>query len=345
MYPFRVFVSYARQDKEVARAVVESLRTVGTRPIWDESIRPGRLFLEEIKEKIATAHLFVPLLTPASRERPWVHQETGYALAINVPVLPIALATLPSEMLAGLQALVVKEDLTDLKDRLVEVDFEGIVLPPQPRPPVVYSIADLPESRTEAIVSQGSRLTNSIGPGRIRQRALFSSFSIPDDEPSAAVWEYLDREQPRSLYYRQLLLNERRLLERQARDHGCTLIITPLIDPGPVSSLVHRTRIETLLKFLESMQKSWVDVVFSERFDQGNETIVGDVLLARALPPNPNWDYRQTMFTSHAPTVLQALRGFDDVFRRECRQQGIVAGHSRDFVIDRLRVRLRELSP
>lgn len=343
MHPFRIFVSYTEQDRKLAEALVGTLRKIGARPTWDEDFRPGRLFLEEIKEKIATAHLFVPLLTSASQQRPWVHQETGYALAMNVPVLPIALGSLPSEMLAGLQALVVG-DLSDMKRRLREVEFESLVLPPQPRPPVLYSIADLPESRTEAIVSQGTRLAPSAASGRIRQRALFSSFSIPDEEATATVWDDLDREQTRSVYFRQLLCDERRLLERQAKDCGCTLIITPLVDPGPVGPLVHRIRIETLIGFLESVQDSQVDVVFAERFDLGNETIVGDVFLARALPPHPNKDYRQTLLTSHAPTILQACRAFDDAFRRECRRQGIEPGHSRALAIDRLRVRLRELS-
>ena len=349
MHPFRVFLSYTAQDQLLLDAVVEALRDLGACPWWDKELGPGRLFLDEIKQKISTAHLFVPLLTSRSILRPWVQQETGFALGINVPVLPIAVDTLPDEMLAGMQALVVREDLSDLKERLREVDLQSIILPLLPHPPVLYSIADLPESRTETLVTQGTSLVASVASGRIRQRALFSSFSIPDEPPTAKVWQHLDREQLRSEYYCGLLREERQLLERQARDYGCTLIITPLFDPGPVDLLVHRIRIETLIGFLESAEKGLVDIVISDSFHAGNETIVGDVLLARALPPQPNRGYQQTLFTSHAPTVLQACRTFDEAYRDECSRQGlspqgVPQGHSCERALDALRARLRELS-
>jgi hypothetical protein len=342
MYPFRVFLSYTANDAPLLESIVEALRELGACPWWDKQLRPGRLFLEEIKQKIATAHLFVPLLTPASVERAWVQQETGFALGINVPVLPIAVDTVPKAMLAGMQAIVVRQDLSDLKERLRDVDLEGIILPPIWRPSVLHSVADLPETRTEALVAQGTRLVESVAAGRIRQRALFSSFSIPEEAPTAAVWQQLDREQPRGEYYRQLLREERRLLERQAKDHGCTLIITPIINPGPVGPLVHRIRIETLIKFLESCAEGLVDIILTDQF-HGNETIVGDVLLARALPPLPNRDYRQTLFTSHAPTVLQACRAFDAAYHHECSRQSLRPGDSRHQAVEALRARLQEL--
>lgn len=349
MHPFRLFLSYTAKDEWFLDAVVEALREHGLCPWWDKQLEPGRLFLDELKQKIATAHLFVPLLTPTSNRRPWIHHETGFALGVNVPVFPIAVDTVPKAMLAGMKALVVREDLSDLKTRLLEVDLESIIMPLRPRPPVLYSIADLPESRTETLVAQGTSLIHAVASGRIRQRALFSSFSIPDEPPAAKVWDDLDREQPRSEHYRGLLRQERKLLEQQARRYGCTLIITPLIDPGPVGPMVHRIRIKTLIEFLESIDEDLVDIVFADKFSVGNETILGDVLLARALPPQPNRDYQQTMFTSHAPTVLQACRAFDESYRDECRRQNFQQqqgsmGHSCKWAIDALRTRLRELT-
>lgn len=341
-------MSYTAKNQRFLDAVDEALRELGLHPWCDKQLEPGRLFLDEIKQKIATAHLFVPLLTSTSIRRPWVHHETGFALGVNVPVLPIAFDTVPKAMLDGMKALVVKEDLCDLKSRLSKVNLESIILPLRPRPPVLYSIADLPESRTETLVEQGASLVSSVASGRIRQRALFSSFSIPDEPPTAKVWDHLDREQPRSEHYRKLLREERRLLEGQARRYGCTLIVTPLIDPGPVGPLVHQIRIETLIEFLESIEDDLVDIVFADSFRAGNETILGDVLLARALPPQPNRDYQQTLFTSHAPTVLQASRAFDEAYCDECRRQKLPpqqckTGHSRKRALDALRARLREL--
>jgi hypothetical protein len=344
MHPLRVFVSYAEPDRRLVESLVGSLRHLGLRPTWAQDIGPGRLFLDAIKEKIATAHLFMPVLTSTSSIRPWLHQETGFALGINVPVLPVAVDSLPAQMLAGLQALIIKEDASDLSQQVQNVDFESVALPAQPRPPVLYSVADFPETRTDALVSQGLRLVSTVGSGRVRQRALFSSFSIPDEVASARVWSDLDREQPRGTHYRDLLRQERSLLENQAKLHGCTLIITPIIDPQPVGSLVHRIRIETLIGFMESLPDELLDVVLSERCDQGNETILGDVLLARAVAPQPHRDYWQTLLTSHAPTVLSACRAFDTVFLGECNRQGLELGHSRVPAIDALRARLRQLS-
>jgi TIR domain len=345
MHPFRVFLSYTAKDQQFLDTVVAALHERGLCPWWDQQLEPGRLFLDEIKQKIATAHLFMPLLTSTSNRRPWVHHETGFALGVNVPVLPIVVDTLPKALLAGMQALVVRENLSDLKTRLLEVDLESIILPLRTRPPVLYSIADLPESRTETLVAQGTSLVPFVASSRIRQRALFSSFSIPDEPPTAKVWNDLDREQPRSTHYRGLLRQERQLLERQAKRYGCTLIITPLIDPGPVGPLVHQIRVENLIRFLESIEEDLVDIVFADSFSVGNETILGDVLLGRALPPQPIRDYQQTLFTSHAPTVLQACRAFDESFRDECRRQNLPpTGLSVKKALDALQARLRELS-
>lgn len=349
MHPFRVFLSYTSQDQRLREAVAEVLLDLGACPWWDKELKPGRLFLEQIKERIETAHLFVPLITPRSAVRPWIHQETGFALAINVPVLPIAVDTLPDAMLAGMHALVVREDLSDLEERLREVDLERIVLPLVPRPPVLYSIADLPETRTEALVNQGTSLVATVGSGRIRQRALFSSFSIPDEPPTAKIWEYLDREQPRSEHYRKFLREERKLLESQTKKFGCTLIIAPLIDPGPVGPLVHQIRIKTLIDFIESTDKSLIEIVLADTFHPGHETIIGDLLLGRALPTQPKRDYQQTSFTSHAPTVLRACRAFDEDFRHECRRQILTPetsppAHSCERALEALRARLSELA-
>lgn len=35
MYPFRVFVSYAHADRELALRLVETLRRLGLEPVWD----------------------------------------------------------------------------------------------------------------------------------------------------------------------------------------------------------------------------------------------------------------------------------------------------------------------
>ena len=73
----RVFVSYARQDRDRARQLVDAIRRRGHAVLWDKELPPGVSFVDRIKEDVAAAHVFMPLLTPASVEHAWINQEIG----------------------------------------------------------------------------------------------------------------------------------------------------------------------------------------------------------------------------------------------------------------------------
>ncbi|MCL4878870.1 MAG: TIR domain-containing protein [Anaerolineae bacterium] len=99
-YPFRVFISYSHADIEIVRKMAALLEEMGLHPLWDRDIHPGTPFTDTIKELIARSHIFIPLITENSHHRPWVHQETGFATALNLPIVPIAIdKNLPSEMI------------------------------------------------------------------------------------------------------------------------------------------------------------------------------------------------------------------------------------------------------
>src|SRR5262245_24283082 len=89
MQSCRVFVSYSHEDSALAEAVVRWLESNGLTPPWDEHLIVGRGFDAQIKTFISYAHVFLPLITPSSTARGWVHQEIGYAMALRVPVLPV----------------------------------------------------------------------------------------------------------------------------------------------------------------------------------------------------------------------------------------------------------------
>jgi len=63
MYPFRVFISHASEDAELVERIAVVLQQIGLTPIWDKGIPGGVAFDQEICRRIATAHLFMPLLT------------------------------------------------------------------------------------------------------------------------------------------------------------------------------------------------------------------------------------------------------------------------------------------
>ena len=86
---YRIFISYSHEDRRLARILANILEENGLIPMWDENFTWGHGFPEQIKNFISHAHVFVPIVTKASSKRGWVHQEIGYARALNIPILPI----------------------------------------------------------------------------------------------------------------------------------------------------------------------------------------------------------------------------------------------------------------
>lgn len=343
MYPYRVFISYTREDRALAKIMADTLQSVGLIPLWDQDIRPGVRFSDAIKNTIATAHLFMPLITERSQFRPWVHQETGYAIGINVPVVPIAQKTLPGEMIAELEAITVEPDLCDLAQHLHEADLDQIVRRPPPPPFVGTQVAEAPEHRSEWLVQCANWLLDNGRYCRLRQRALFSSLSIPDKDVHDSIWDRYDGRTPKSLELRKLLREERIALERHVRIQGCTLILAPDIDFTPVGADAHRAQLGTLVECLESLPRDRIEVVFSPRVDEGNVTIIGDWFVTHALIPRPGALFRQSVFTSHAPTVLQWVTRFDQQVEEAKAGDNLTAAQRAESALDRLRQRLRVL--
>jgi hypothetical protein len=310
-YPFRIFISYSREDLRLAQKVVRAFEGMGLTPLWDPHVRPGMPFTDEIKGLITHAHLFMPLITKHSQTRPWVHQETGYAMALNVPVLPLSVGRLPGEMIEQLQAVTVRADLRDLRARLRAVDLAQTVSPLPVKPERMTEVADVPERRAKLLARYAGRVEELGFRGHVRQRGAFSTFCVPDKEVGGKVWDDREGNTRRTPYFRQLQREERQALERHARSSGCTLIIDPTMkfddDKGEG---VTRTRLTTLLEFLESMPDDRIKVAFSPQAHEGNLTIVGDWFVADSMVPGP-MGYRQTIFDWHAPSVLGRLRKFD----------------------------------
>jgi len=284
----------------------------------------------------------MPVITANSKNRPWVHQEIGFALGIGVPVIPLVIDELPEQMIATTQNLSIAGDLSGIAHKLQKIDFEAIVAskPEITRLRVSAEVADFSEERTSLFISQTESIRE---PCRIRQRAIFSSFSLPDSGASDPKWKVIELNHPRSEYYRTLLTNERSILLHHARVGGCSLIISPFLDFTPVGPEVHRTQLETLLDFLRSMPSDRITVGIPESPFAGGLTVVGDWLSVETLPPQPGSEYRMTVFMRHAPKVLDCIRKFDEELSRILNASGVPAGESRDLAISRIKDRLRSL--
>lgn len=342
MNQFRVFVSYSRKDKLLAKQLVSILKDhMGFTALWDKDFLPGTRFDAAIKNRISCAHLFMPLLTKNSQERPWVHQETGYALALGIPVLPVAVNTVPSEMIASLHAITVKPDLSNLGKKLQEVNFEQVVLSPLSEPHSMIEIADWPDERTKMMAQYANRVVKDFSEyGCVRQRGAFSSFSIPDKGERNPIWKLFDGNTPRPGHHHELQQQERRALEQHARARGVYLIIDPTLNLEVVRGpLAVKTRLQILFEFLKSMPDESVHIVMSDQARHGNITIVGDWFVADSQVPREG-GYRQTVFNRHAPTVLKCVRRFDEEFR-DLWNAG--ARKSRQMAMDKIEERINTL--
>ena len=330
MSSFRVFLSYSHEDRETVERVDRILRGLKLKPTWAKAIRPGSPFTDAIKGMITHPHIFMPLITEHSKERPWVHQETGYAIALNIPVLPLAIGIPPGEMISQLQAITIKTDLSDLKEKLGQVNFEFVVLPPPTQPGPIFQVADW------RVLEMGHH-------ARVLQRGGLSSFSIPNKEHDDKVWGLRDGDQPRSQYYHHMLCRERQALEVHAREEGCRLLIDPTVMTSGISPGARKIRLETLHEFLLSLSDDKAEVVCSPRARDANITILEDWFIAESRLRKAGEGWRQTFFNWHAPTAVRETRYFNQVFDGLLKEAGLSPTESRRAALTQIESVLAEL--
>ncbi len=119
MHSYRVFISYSHSDRHFVERLVEALDKAGVTPLWDNDLLPGTGFSDQIQSFIINSHVLMPFITTASAERPWLHQEIGFAIALGKPVLPVILGGLPLGIISGIQAVQLREDLADAPIKLL----------------------------------------------------------------------------------------------------------------------------------------------------------------------------------------------------------------------------------
>ncbi len=414
-HPYRVFISYSHQDRELATRLEKHLRLQGLFPITDHEIRVGEAFSEEIREMIECAHVFMPLVTPSANERLWVQQEIGYATALHVPVCPVAVGNLPSGMAEHIQGIHIADVdgrrptddqvLAIVEDRLTYAMIDDLVRrarrrPRQGRYDCTLYWADrqgLLVNLTENAYREGCKLARSLRQSkeidrqtwRLRQCAAFGSFSIPDASVNSEDWDRRDPDRYRSQYDRRLLRRERQAMEANVKCFGCDFIVDPRISgkkqgvvglsgpdhsPKPVArrkadasgakseATLSPTaaadgrilRIQLVIQFIEDyLHDDRVRVVIPATPGQitTNLIIVGDWFAAEAVVPHYRArGYERTMFTRHAPTVLNMISRFNQDFEDHLREAGWDPGRTdttrkaKAAALKKLRTSLSELN-
>lgn len=314
---YRIFVSYSHKDYDLAARMVDILdqHEDSFLAIWDRRFLGGSVFSDQIKTLIAHAHVFLPIITEASLAAGWVHQEVGYAVALNVPVLPVCRGKMPEGLLQQLHAVSIDAD-TDNLEAVLDPDLlrrliEGFRDPSF----ALHQCADLQEERAVLIAQYCKNITGIGYTGRVRQKGGLTSFNIPSHLLDNAIWGQRYGRVTRGLYHCKVQRYERIALEEHARREGCRLIVYPDTRYkafGPEARIV---RLQSLLDFLKSMPDELVHIALVPGSDRGDSvTIVGDWFIAETVTGSLSHGYRQTIFSRHAPSIADKIESFDQEF-------------------------------
>jgi hypothetical protein len=348
----RVFISYAEDDRIKAEKIQKYLGSIGMHVLWDRRFALGSVFLDEIKRQIAYSHIFLPIVTSSAIKSRWVDQEVGYAVAMNVPILPVAYGELPAGMIGENHALDLRDDgeLYRLGRRLTPNELLNLVERDEKRHIALYVCADHPEDRARTFTEYADEVRHLMDgneTARVLQSSVLSSFHIPSRNIDANEWTYrYGPDQQRTANHKARQREERLALQWHALRSGARLIIFPdvLADPkkgpGPLATV---TRFQTLVDFLESATDQ-VELRHGAYNPHGeNITIVGDWFMATSALASRSKGYSQTIFTRHAPTIRRNIDMYEQRFDDTRRFPGIAS--SRMNAIKYLNNQIERLRP
>lgn len=331
---YRIFVSYSREDRDLVQQIVEILRANNLEPMWDEDFAFGQGFHQQIKNFIAHAHVFLPVLTRVADQRKWVHQEIGYAMALNIPVLPVAIGSLPGEMIDQIHAVsIAPDEVLQLRSRLNVDVVRALVDANAARNTAIYACADSPQSRATAI-AQHCEDVRALGRfGKVRQKGGLTSFHLPNEMVQNRKWK--ERYDPAAYNYEHCLAqrSERLAVTKHAAVAGCKLIVIP-----PSQAYVHLgktarvSRLRCLREFLSEMDDEKCQVATCATDPNDNLLIVGNWFMAESV--SMRREYRQTILTRHAPTVAGRVMDFDAEFDELLQEAGVEPAESRRRCLD-----------
>lgn len=344
MTRYRAFISYSHDDQPALAAVRAALQACGLETRSSGDLAPGEGFTGQIQTFIAHSHVFVPILTPASHQRGWVHQEIGFAVALRVPVVPVCIGRLPGGMIEALHGIELDSVDSDLSRRITRTVFDEAVADAMRRAAPLSEIASEVEDRAvllERMADDAVRFTGRHQP--VRQAGGFSSFSLPDEPPGHVSWVARWGNEPRGPYALDLLRRERRALQAHARRAGCRLIVNLGVNTDRHYGVGSRhARLSVLLDFLQELaggkrKPGQVQVVLVDRYAPESMIAVGDWFVAESRSGRLGSGYPHTTFTAHAPSVARRIERFDEELAGLLKARKVAPAASLDVAIERLR--------
>ena len=193
-----IFLSYANEDREKARAVAGLLESAGCTVWWDRRIPAGRTWRSMIEEALHDMRCMVVLWSTHSVESDWVKEEAEEARALGklIPVLiePVK----PPVGFRSIQAA----DLTDwdgskdsLGSRQLIADLESLMGKSAPRKPPDNEAPPITQPIFESVPPDASLAGGSAAshensrPVESRPVSRFSSMSLGSGRKPAVGWK------------------------------------------------------------------------------------------------------------------------------------------------------------
>lgn len=142
--PPKAFLSYASEDRDVAKRIAEGLQANGVETWWaDWEMKVGDSLRQRIDEGLADCTHFIVLLSPVALDKPWVNQEMDAGLVRRIAgqarFIPLRLGLSPSQLpplLSGMFSPGIEEGETDADLRDLINDIHGVSRkPPLGAPP------------------------------------------------------------------------------------------------------------------------------------------------------------------------------------------------------------------
>jgi len=371
---YRVFISYSHDDEELVGKLERILHENNLVPMRDKNFAYGVGFHAQIREFIEYAHVFMPVITEKSSARGWVHQEIGFAMAQNIPVLPVVIDWKPGEMLQTLHSVMLREQhIIEEPERVQAILsmalFKALVERFRDERFAVYACGFLQEDRTKMMTdyaNEVSRIQALLAaspivaePGSkkgkaaserplplssmVRQKGALSSFHIPADPVGAQSWKDRYGTAEKTEHRCRLQRGERLALTEHARIHGARIIIDPNVPLSDNNAKVRLARLKCLVDFLKSPDGKKTEVaIYGRMAESENITMVGDWFIATAVARARGKGYYQTIFTRHAPSMQAKIDEFDDEFARLL--QGVATPeNSREHAIKEIAKTMDEL--
>jgi hypothetical protein len=168
----------------------------------------------------------------------------------------------------------------------------------------------------------------------VRQKGGLSSFHIPTETVGHPIWIRRYGGNQRSEEHCRHQRQERKALQRHAQVAGCKLIINPALQYERYGLDARLCRLESLLKFLNEIDDNLCWVAIQEKMDpRVSVTILGNWFAAESQSGSAGAGYQQTIFTRHAPTIMEKLGNFDAEFNEILDAAGIKPVDSRQWAI------------